>query len=85
MRDKLEQLRNHAANRDLYSEKDYFRNASTGLEENGRSGSIGIENVYNRLLLLFSDVKMDIYGNEWSGTTVELQLCMSAMKGDDRI
>lgn len=85
LRDKLEQLRNHAANRDLYSEKDYFRNASTGLEENGRSGSIGIENVYNRLLLLFSDVKMDIYGNEWGGTTVELQLCMSAMKGDDRI
>ena len=81
LREKLERLRRQVRSHDISGEKDYFREASAGLEENGRSGLIGVENVYNRLLLLFSDVEMELYANDWGGTTVDLRLCLTSMKG----
>lgn len=80
---KLERLRSQTARRDTAGEKAYFREASAGLEEHGRSSVIGLENVYNRLLLLFSDVSMTIYSNDWGGTTVDLKLCLTSMKGGE--
>lgn len=82
LREKLERLRRQVRSHDISGEKDYFREASAGLEENGRSGLIGVENVYNRLLLLFSDVEMELYANDWGGTTVDLRLCLTSMKGE---
>ena len=82
LREKLERLRRQVRSHDISGEKDYFREASAVLEENGRSGLIGVENVYNRLLLLFSDVEMELYANDWGGTTVDLRLCLTSMKGE---
>lgn len=83
LEEKLERLRSQTARRDTAGEKAYFREASAGLEEHGRSSVIGLENVYNRLLLLFSDVSMTIYSNDWGGTTVDLKLCLTSMKGGE--
>lgn len=83
LEEKLERLRSQTARRGITGEKAYFREASAGLEEHGRSSVIGLENVYNRLLLLFSDVSMTIYSNDWGGTTVDLKLCLTSMKGGE--
>lgn len=83
IREKLERLRMQVRSHDISGEKDYFREATTGLEEHGRSGMIGVENVYNRLLLLFSDVEMAVYANDWGGTTVDLKLCLTSMKEEE--
>lgn len=82
LKEKFDRLRERVQRHEIANEKEYYQKASTGLKENGHSGLIGLENVYNRLLLLFSDVKMNIYGNDWGGTTVELQLCLTSMKGE---
>lgn len=81
---KLEQLRMRLASRDMSEETSYFREASAGLGEDRQSSVIGIANVYNRLLLLFSDVSIAFYANDWGGTTVDLKLCLTSMKGDRR-
>ena len=58
--------------------KAYYTEASSEMKQEGDSGMIGVENVYYRLLLAFSDAEMRIGANDWDGTTVSFSVCLAA-------
>lgn len=74
---KLDRVRARMIHHDLtMGEEEYYMEASLGLDADARQHFIGIENVYYRLMLLFSDVSMTVEPNDWNGTTVKIDILL---------